>query len=234
MEFVRKKLTDVIPAPYNPRSISKAEKSKLKASIRKYGLQRPIVWNRRTNYIVGGNQTWLVLKEMGIEEEDFIAVDMPLEEEKLLNMALNKISGEWDMLKLRDLLSTLKTSNADLSLSGFDEREIAVLLSTLSAPNINEEWGGMPKFNMENAEGRTIMMHFLTDKDVNDFAKLIGQKIMPKTTFLYFPEPVKVDHTTMKYEAMKKGNGGEKGNGKGDMLPPINGVGFLLHSCSIH
>jgi hypothetical protein len=68
-----------------------------------------------------------VLKHLGEKETDVVVIDIPLEEEKLLNIALNQIKGEWDREKLSELLS--KVHPAEAHLSGFSPQEIMLLVS---------------------------------------------------------------------------------------------------------
>ena len=84
-------------APYNPRSISKEALTGLKASVKRFGLVEPIVWNRRTKHVVGGHQRIKALSEMGHDEAQVVVVDLPVREEKALNLALNNphIAGEF-------------------------------------------------------------------------------------------------------------------------------------------
>lgn len=102
---------------------------KLKDSIANFGYVDPLIWNQRTGHVVGGNQRLKVLKELGFKDVDVIVVDFPLEQEKALNIALNKISGDWEMDKLIELLEGL-TDNLRL-LAGFTEKEIEDLLNDL-------------------------------------------------------------------------------------------------------
>lgn len=52
-----------------------------------------------------------------------------------------------------------------------------------------KEWVGMPEFKHEDKQGlRHIMIHFETDEDVQEFAKLLDQKITHKTRFIWFPK----------------------------------------------
>ncbi len=81
------RLNDVLLAPYNPRKISKAERAKLKKSIETFGYKDLMVWNRRTNQIVGGNQRLIVLREdMKWEDAEFI--DYLLEASKTDNIGI--------------------------------------------------------------------------------------------------------------------------------------------------
>ena len=91
------KVADILPADYNPRSISDAAMSGLSKSIERFGLVQPIIWNRRSERVVGGHQRLKVLANQGVEDTSVIVVDLPEGEEKALNVALNSpaISGEF-------------------------------------------------------------------------------------------------------------------------------------------
>lgn len=81
----------------------------------------PVIWNERTGHVVGGHQRLEVMKEMGATEVEVSVVDLPEDKEKALNVALNKISGEWDQDKLVDLLHELGDM---VELTGFDAEEL--------------------------------------------------------------------------------------------------------------
>lgn len=202
--IVRKKLSDVKLAPYNPRTISPAEREKLKKSIETFGYADLMTYNKRTGNVVGGNQRLIVFKEMGVEQLDFIEVDLPLEREKILNLALNKISGEWDTVKLRDILYELKSIDADVSLTGFDKLEIDNLLTTLPDFNPAKEWAGMPEYVSNNTLGRTIAVHFKDEKAVEDFAKLVNQKITDKTRYIWFPYQPPEQNKHLRWKAVQE------------------------------
>ena len=68
---------------------------------------RPLIWNKRTGNLVGGHQRFKVLIAQGAKDVEVSVVDLPLEKEKALNIALNKISGDWDEQKLAELLNDL-------------------------------------------------------------------------------------------------------------------------------
>lgn len=96
-QFVRMALDDLVPAPYNPRKISRAAMKGLRASLKRFGLVQPIVWNKRSGYIVGGHQRVAALRESGVVEADVIVVDLDEKDERALNVTLNnpKISGDF-------------------------------------------------------------------------------------------------------------------------------------------
>ena len=123
------KVSDLKYAQYNPRKIDDKELAKLKRSISEFGYVEPIVWNERTGFVVGGNQRLKALRELEIEEVDVVVVDLDDAKEKALNVALNKISGEWDFPKLKDLLTDIDTGDFDIELTGFDLDEIENLIT---------------------------------------------------------------------------------------------------------
>ena len=131
MQIEKMKVSDLKYAPYNPRKIDDKELAKLKRSITEFGYVEPIVWNKRTGFVVGGNQRLKALRELEIEEADVVVVDLDEAKEKALNVALNKISGEWDFIKLKDVLTDIDTGDFDIELTGFDLDEIADLISTV-------------------------------------------------------------------------------------------------------
>jgi len=119
-------IAQIVPAKYNPRknlTPKDAEYKKLKRSIEKFGYVEPIIVNERTGNVVGGHQRLKVLQDIGTKEIEVSVVDLSEAEEKALNIALNKISGEWDMPLLNKLLEDLSKSNFDISLTGFDKKE---------------------------------------------------------------------------------------------------------------
>ena len=127
MLIEKKKIEELIPADYNPRKDLKpgdAEYEKLKRSINQFGYVEPVIFNKNTSQIVGGHQRLKVLKDCGLTELDCVIVDLSIEKEKALNIALNKISGEWDKEKLALLITDLEGADFDVSLTGFDTEEI--------------------------------------------------------------------------------------------------------------
>lgn len=134
MQIKRMKLDKLRPAAYNPRIALKPgdpEFERLKSSIETFGNVEPIVWNKRTGNVVGGHQRLAVLKELGEKETDVSVVDLTAEDEKLLNIALNKIKGEWDYDRLTDLLKQFEPD--EVKLSGFSAQEIAILCADANA-----------------------------------------------------------------------------------------------------
>ncbi len=125
MEFKKLKIEQLKHAEYNPRKDLKAgdpEFEKIRNSINEFGYCEPIIVNSDFT-IVGGHQRSKVLKELGYTEVDCVVIDIDKTKEKALNVALNKISGEWDFEALAKLLDDLKVEDYNVELTGFDMKE---------------------------------------------------------------------------------------------------------------
>ena len=127
-------INKLIPATYNPRKDLKpddAEYIKIKNSIVKFGFVSPLVINKDMT-VIGGHQRLKVLKDLGITEVECIVVDLDKTNEKALNIALNKIQGDWYEDKLEALLQELKLEEFDMNLTGFDFDEVDEILNDIN------------------------------------------------------------------------------------------------------
>ena len=132
----------LIPADYNPRKDLKhgdAEYEKIKRSIKEFGYVEPIIWNKTTGNVVGGHQRLKVLLAHGVKEIDCVVVEFDSEKEKALNIALNKVSGEWDRDKLTALISDLQAEDFDVTITGFDLAEIDELFKDTLQDGVKDD-----------------------------------------------------------------------------------------------
>ncbi len=142
MIIEKKNTADLLPADYNPRKDLKpgdAEYEKLKRSIEQFGYVEPVIWNQTTGRVVGGHQRLKVLMDMGMTEVDCVVVSMDEEKEKALNIALNKISGDWDKDKLALLIADLQGADFDVSLTGFEPAEIDALFKDTLKDGVKDD-----------------------------------------------------------------------------------------------
>lgn len=142
MLIEKKNTADLLPADYNPRKDLKpgdAEYEKLKRSIEQFGYVEPVIWNKTTGRVVGGHQRLKVLMDMGMTEVDCVVVAMDEEKEKALNIALNKISGDWDKDKLALLIADLQGADFDVSLTGFEPAEIDALFKDTLKDGVKDD-----------------------------------------------------------------------------------------------
>jgi len=141
-------ITKLNPAKYNPRvdlQPGDPEYEKLKRSIKEFGYVEPIVWNSRTGNVVGGHQRLKILKDEGEAKIKVSVVDLNDSQEKALNIALNKISGDWDEEKLSQIFKDLQEDvDIDMKLTGFEIEEINDIVANFDTTDTVED-----DFNLE-------------------------------------------------------------------------------------
>ena len=137
----RRPLTSIHPADYNPRKELKPgdpEFQNIQRSLKEFGFVDPIIINK-DGTIIGGHQRASVLKSLGYTEADCIVVDLSKQDEKALNISLNKIGGQWDMSLLRDALQDLTLSPVDVNATGYSDDELSVILGDVMLEKQHEE-----------------------------------------------------------------------------------------------
>ena len=129
------------PAEYNPRKKLKPgdkEYEKIKNSIQEFGFADPLVVNADMT-IIGGHQRLTVAIDLGYTEVPCAVVDVDKTREKALNIALNKITGQWDDELLANLLKDLDGVQFNTDLTGFEKDEIQRLCSKLFDKEVQED-----------------------------------------------------------------------------------------------
>ena len=141
MEFKKLKIADLVPASYNPRKALKpgdAEYEKIKNSITEFGYVDPVIVNDDMT-VIGGHQRLTVLKDLGFEEIDCVVISIDKTKEKALNIALNKITGEWNKELLADLIKDLQEADFDVAFTGFEPPEVEQLFNSVHDKKITED-----------------------------------------------------------------------------------------------
>lgn len=154
------RLEDIIPAEYNPRQdLQKGdfEYDRLKDSIATLGFVKPLVVNIRNNVLVSGHQRLKILLENGVTETEVMIVDLDDEKEKLLNIAMNRIEGDWEWSKLESLLKEFSAD--ELSVTGFTLAEIESIFEmnaedagSIYAPGVEEDDTDAEDYYEEDAD----------------------------------------------------------------------------------
>ena len=142
MEIQKIPISQINPAPYNPRldlQPGDPDYEKLKKSLEEFDLVEPLIWNKRNGNLIGGHQRLKIFVEQGKTDVDVSVVDLEDSKEKALNLALNKISGDWDLPKLKDLLQELDTGEFDMDITGFDIGEIEDLMTQFYEPDEKDD-----------------------------------------------------------------------------------------------
>ncbi|MGA2514716.1 MAG: ParB N-terminal domain-containing protein [Candidatus Limnocylindrales bacterium] len=142
-------LDQLCPDPANPRKISDEELDSLERSLREWGFVQPVLARREDRTVIGGHQRLVAARRLGLTTVPVTWLDLSVEQARLLNLALNRISGSWDDALLARLLADLQaTPDLDLSLSGFGEGEIADLLRSLE---VREKRERVESFDLDEA-----------------------------------------------------------------------------------
>lgn len=118
-------ISELKAAEYNPRTISHDMLAKLKKGLERYGFVEPLVINA-DNTVIGGHQRLKAAQELGLETVPCHRVNLPKQDEKALNLALNKLSGDWDLTKLSVILAEFEgDADFDIEFTGFDNVTLA-------------------------------------------------------------------------------------------------------------
>jgi hypothetical protein len=127
-EIKKIKTSQIKEAPYNPRKISEESLDGLSGSLKKFGYVEPIIWNKKTQHIVGGHQRFKVLKKENVKDVQVIVVDLDEIEEKALNLTLNnkEIQGEWDLNLAVPLLREIETKIPEFSEIKLEDLQIEI------------------------------------------------------------------------------------------------------------
>lgn len=152
MEIRSIPIAQINPAPYNPRQdLQPGDPAyeQLRRSIEEFGYVDPCIWNERTGNLVGGHQRFKILVARGDKEIMCSIVDLDDQRERALNLALNRIAGDWDNERLAALLAELDADGFDLTFTGFDSSEIDALLAEIEEPD--EDAASEDEFDVEAA-----------------------------------------------------------------------------------
>lgn len=122
IELIDHPISDLVSAEYNPRKMSSEQSQALRESITRFGFVDPVIVNmhpERMNILVGGHQRVRIAREMGFETVPAVHVSLTRDQERELNVRLNKNTGEFDF----DLLAEYFSAD-ELSDWGFTDEEL--------------------------------------------------------------------------------------------------------------
>lgn len=122
LKVVEWDIDKLVGAEYNPRKLSDEQKQTIKDSINRFGLVDPVIVNinkERFGIIIGGHQRTKVAREMGFEKMPCVELDLTVEQERELNVRLNKNTGSFDFNLLEE-----NFKESELIEWGFGEGEL--------------------------------------------------------------------------------------------------------------
>lgn len=143
-------ISELTAADYNPRKISEDQIARLKKGIEKFGITELPVWNERSRTLISGHQRIAVMYQLGLQDQEIkvIVMDLDPNEERALNLLMNKGGGDWDLKALAEMLDSLPfEARGD---TGFTDEEIADLIASLAVEPEEEDLEGSGDMNETN------------------------------------------------------------------------------------
>lgn len=135
MQIKMMDVADIRVAPYNPRvdlQPGDPEYEALRNSLERWDIVDPLVFNTRSGRLVGGHQRFKIIRDhLKRKKVPVVEVNLSDDDERALNVALNKIGGRFDEDKLGEVLLGLRDSGYDTTLTGFDDAELKALLGSV-------------------------------------------------------------------------------------------------------
>jgi len=177
LKIVQRNIDELIFAEYNPRQLKEHQFKQLRDSLTRFGMVDQVLVNvhpERANVIIGGHQRTFVWKSMGNTTIPTVELNLTLDQEKELNIRLNKNSGEWDYDMLANVFDTQELKDwgfQDYELSFYDNKEIDT--SILDGEDVSGELGRMTdgvkkaiqiEFESEHYEEAAELVKFFRDK----------------------------------------------------------------------
>jgi ParB-like chromosome segregation protein Spo0J len=184
MEIVNKSISELIEAEYNPRRLTKDQYKQLKDSLLRFGVVDPVLVNineDRKNIIIGGHQRTRVWSDLGNDSIPCVELNLSLEQEKELNVRLNKNTGEFDFDMLANYFNEDELIDWGFEAFQFDT-EADVDYSILDDEDLEEELNEMNQgvkkaiqieFDLDSYEEAKELVKYWRDKEAN-----IGEMII--------------------------------------------------------
>lgn len=201
IKIVSVPINELNPAPYNPREWSSLQTEQLRTSIERFGFVDPILVNgakERKNVVIGGHFRLQVAKDIGLKNVPVVYLDIPdLEQEKELNLRLNRNTGSWnyELLKEMDIRLLLDT--------GFDEQDLSTIWDdniSLESDDFNtrKEVEAIKEPETQTGDLFHLGRHRLICGDSTDpavLAKLLGEQAI---NMIYADPPYNIDYDYQK------------------------------------
>ena len=187
-------------ADYNPRRMNKAQEAALTESIKKFNFAEPVVVNmhpKRKGFIIGGHQRVLVARKLKFKEIPCVHMVLAPDQEKELNVRLNKNTGEFDMEKL------LKEFEVPSLLEwGFEKKELDVdVAALLDKPTPAKKVRANVEVQFQLGELRFTLPQEIYVRWMDALAKEFGMKKAPQVTAV--KKRLRIDETPIKGKGKK-------------------------------
>jgi DNA modification methylase len=207
MEIVNVPVENLKEAEYNPRRLTDKQYADLTASMKEFGLVDPIIVNKhkdRHNVIVGGHMRYKIACSLGFKEIPVVYVDLDLENEKRLNIRLNRNTGEWDFSTMANNFDV-----EELIDLGFDKADLNFFETKEDDFNEEEELAKITEVKAKTGELYILGNHRILCGDStkqDDWTKLMDGD---KARLVFTDPPYSIDYKS------RTGNSYSSGKFKG-------------------
>lgn len=176
--------------PNNWRIHPLYQQEALQKILTKVGWVDQVIVNKTTGHLVDGHLRVQTAMRNNEKEIPVLYVELDQEEESIILASLDPLTAmaktDEDMLKglIEQVRKTDEETASVLDNIAIDSN---MLKGVLTDPT--EEWQDMPEFTEQsNAYYRSLIIHFNTQEDVDNFIHLTDLKITPQTKYKVFPE----------------------------------------------
>ena len=191
----------LIPYARNSRTHNDAQVAQIAASIREFGFTNPVLIDGEDG-IVAGHGRVLAARKLELNMVPCIRLGHLSETQKRAYIiADNKLAlnAGWDDELLKLELTEIGEAGYDLDLLGFTAGELSTLFLQ-GETDPDAEWEGMPEFDQPDKNSwRQLIVHFECQSDLDEFSRLIGQKLTDKTKGIWHPEQIRMDTESKRY-----------------------------------
>jgi len=199
MEIKEIPIDKIKPNTWNPNEIYRDKFNILVRHIKEEGMKQPILVRLvgDSYEIIDGFHRFKASEEANLNKINCVIIKADDEKAKKITLSMNKLRGENDPIKLEKLINDLINENSKnmkqlIEDIGFTKYEIFDIINKedrFTTENAIKEWKDMPEFINENKMGvKTLIVHFKTQDNVDDFARLIQQTLKPTTKYIWFPK----------------------------------------------
>ena len=184
-----RKLSEIVPLDYNPRTITDFALQQLAESIKAnpdYFEARPIILSNRTgqNVILAGNKRFEAAQALGLDEvPTFLIEGLTEEREREIVIRDNVNNGEWDMEALQMQFDELELSDWGLNV----QFEITVPEGENDARDEFEKNSDTEFENQAIKPFKSLIVHFETAEQYQIFQELLDIELTEKTRSTFYP-----------------------------------------------
>ena len=197
------KVDELSPYENNARRHTKEQIKQIVNSIEEFGFLNPILIDEN-NMILAGHGRYMAAQNLDLEKVPTIQIKNLTEaQKKAFVIADNKIAtnSTWDESTLWKEIQALNEVGFDLNILAFAELELLPIIDENVVNDPLAEWEDMPEFIQDDLQPyRSIIIHFVEEKDVKDFFKLLDQPFSEKARYLWHPQLIREDNESKRYK----------------------------------